>query len=246
MMSTLFAEFCKLVSVRSTYVITGLGLLLTGFISFWGTGYKGPDVFSVDALQNAIYNNITIVAIFIGIVAILLICHEYRYNTISYTLTASNSRLKVLLAKFMVVGAYAVTVTLFSILWIIGLVTLGAHIAGHAFPTQALDMYSMLWKTLAYMVGGAWFGLILGFLSRSVVFAIVAYFVFPAIEPLLHMLLKISNNYMPNSAQGQILQTVSSPDVYTPLASAGVFGAYLLGLFIVATVLFLRKDASAG
>jgi ABC-2 type transport system permease protein len=244
MIATLFAEFRKLLSIRSTYILSGVGLLLAGFLSFWGTGYKGGPIYMPNALQNAASDGVSIVSIFVGIVAILLICHEYRYNTISYTLTASNSRLKVLLAKFLVVAGYSLVMTLITIVLSIALVTWGAHIAGNSLGTQTIDVYPLLWKTLAYMIGGAWLGLILGFLSRSVVFAIIVYFVLPAIEPILHGLLKVSNNYMPSATQAQILQTTSSPDVFSPLASAGVFGLYLLGTFIVATVLFMRRDAN--
>lgn len=244
MMATIYAEFRKMFSIRSTYVLSAVGLLLAGFISFWGIGYKGGPVFGPDALQSAVFDQIAVVSIFVGIVAILLICHEYRYSTIGYSLTASNSRLKVLIAKFLVTAGYTIVMTLISIGAIIGLVMLGAHMAGNHLGTQTIDTYSLFWKTLVFMIGGTWFGLILGFLSKSVVFAIVAYFLIPTVEPILHMLLKVSNNYMPSSAQAQILQTTPAPDMFTPLASAGVFGLYLLGMFIVSTVLFLKRDAN--
>ncbi len=246
MSAALYAEFRKLLSVRSTYIISAIGLLITGFIAFWATGYRGGPVFGPESIQSTVYNDISVVAIFTGIVAVLLICHEYRYTTINYTLAASNSRLKVFLAKFIVVGASAAVMTLFSIAWIVGLVLLGAHLAGNAFPDQVIDVFSILWKTLAYMIGGAWFGLILGFLSRNIVFAVVAYFLIPVIEQILHGLMHVSTNYMPNAAQGQILQTTATPapGIFSPAASAGVFGAYLLGLGIVALILFVRKDAN--
>lgn len=246
MMATLKAEFRKLLSVRSTYILSVVGLVLAGTIAFWGNGLRGPEVFMPSQIQDSVYNNFTIVSIFTGIVAVLLICHEYRYSTIGYTFTASNNRLKVLLAKLAVTGVYAVIMGIVTIFWVIGLITLGAHIGGHHIGTQIFDVTGTLWKTMAYSVGGVWFGLFLGAVSRSLVFAIVAYFAIPTVEPILHALLKVSNNAMPMTAQNQILLSsdVATPGVYSPLASAGVFGLYLLGLGIVAAVLFMRKDAN--
>jgi ABC-type transport system involved in multi-copper enzyme maturation permease subunit len=244
MIATLFAEFRKLLSVRSTYIVSILSLVLGGFIAFWGIGYKGGPEYPPTTLQHAALEITSIVGIFVGIIAILVICHEYRYSTISYTLTASNSRFKVLLAKFISVGAYALIMTLVTIALSIGLTILGAKIAGNDLGTQSIDLFALLWRTLGYMIGGAWLGLILGFLSRSLVFAIVAYFVIPAIEPLIHNLLKVSNNYLPSASQSQILQTTTTPDTFSAAASLGVFAIYLAGGFIVATYLFIKRDAS--
>jgi len=246
MMAALYAEFRKFLTVRSTYIVSIIGLVLAGFIAFWGIGYKGDAQLlqQSDALQHASMDVISIVGVFVGILAILLICHEYRYNTISYTLTISNSRFRVLIAKLITVGAYALLMTFVAIALGMGLVALGANMANHPLGTQSIDFYSLLWKTIAYMIGSAWLGLFLGFLSRSLVFAIVAYFLIPTLEPILNGLLKISNNYLPTAAQNQILQTSSAPDVFSPVASLGVFAIYMAVAFIASTVLFLRRDAN--
>lgn len=246
MIAALYAEFRKFLTVRSTYIVSILGLVLAGFIAFWGIGYKGsPDLLQQpDALQRASMDVVSVIGVFVGILAILLICHEYRYNTISYTLTTSNSRLRILLAKLITTGAYALIMTFVAIAIGIGLVTLGANMAGHSLGSQTIDFYSLIWKTVAYMIGSAWFGLVLGFLSRSLVFAIVAYFLIPTLEPLLNNLLKISNNYLPTAAQNQILQTASAPDIFSPLASLGVFSIYLAAGFLASAFLFVKRDAS--
>jgi ABC-2 type transport system permease protein len=244
MISALYAEFCKLLTIRSTYIISAVSLLLSGFIAFWGYGYKGGPVYAQSTFQGVALTVVSIVGIFVGIIAILLICHEYRYNTIGYSLTSSNRRLKVLLAKFVVLAGFAIIMALLSTGFAIAMVALGARVGGFSMSTQFVDVYSLLWKVIVYMIGSAWLGLILGFLSRSLVFAIVAYFVLPVIMPLAHQLLKISDNVLITSAQEQILQASPTDGVYSPLASAGVFGAYLLVGLIVAIILFLRKDAN--
>lgn len=245
MMAALYAECRKLTSVRSTWILSGIGLLFAGFLAFWAHGYKGGPVYSPQALQTAVMEDLAVVSIFTGIVAILLICHEYRYNTVSYTLTAANSRLKVLLAKFMVIGGYSIAITVFSYFWIMGLMTLGAHIAGNSLGSQTIEVYDLVWRTLFFMVTTGWLGLVLGFLSRSVVFAIVAYFVLPVLEQMAHFLLKVSNNYLPTTVQGQVMgMGAAEPGAFSAAASAGMFSLYLFAAIIVATVLFIRRDAN--
>ncbi|HSD55909.1 MAG TPA: ABC transporter permease [Candidatus Saccharimonadales bacterium] len=247
MIAAIKAEFRKLLTIRSTYVITLLATLLIGFIAFWGMGWKGGPTIPPVGLHNAALNLISVMGIFSGIIAILLITHEYRYNTIAYTLTSSNSRMKVLLAKMFVMTTFSIVVTIFTVAISVGLVVLGAKMNDVTILPQQFELYSVAWRTLVYMVMGSLAGLAIGFLSRSVVFAIVAYFAFPTtVEPLLHGLLKVSNNYLPFAAQNQIIAPTGALDsnMYSPLASAAVFGAYLLGAWIVATVLFIRRDAN--
>jgi ABC-type transport system involved in multi-copper enzyme maturation permease subunit len=246
MMASLYAEFRKFLTVRSTYIGSGLALLLGGFVAFWGIGYKGsPDLLrQSDALQHAATDVVSLVGVFVGILAILLICHEYRYNTISYTLTASNSRFRVLISKMIVTAAYALLMTFVAIAITIALVSLGANMAGVSMGAQSIDFYSLLWKTIAYTVGSAWLGLVLGFLSRSLVFALVMYFLIPMVEEIMNNLLKISPNYLPTAAQNQILQTNPGPDVFSPIASLGVFAIYMAVGFIASSALFIKRDAS--
>lgn len=242
-MATLRAEFRKLLTVRSTYAVGGLALLLIGFISFYGTGYRGGPTFAPTALQSIALNSVMLTAIFVGVLSILLICHEYRYNTIAYSLTISNDRLKVLAAKLIVTAALAVVMTLLSVVVAISLMSWGAAVAGHSVGTQFIDLYSLLWKTLAYVAGSAWLGLAIGFLFRSVTGAITIYFVLPLIEQLIHNLLKVNSNYLPTIAQGQILQMEPLAGTFSPLASAGVFSIYLGVALVVAIALFVRRDA---
>jgi ABC-type transport system involved in multi-copper enzyme maturation permease subunit len=244
MMAALYAEFRKFTTVRSTYVISLLSLLLGSFIAYWGMGYKGGPIFQETAARDAIFFIMSIVGLFIGVAAILLVCHEYRYNTIGYTLASSNNRLKVLAAKLTVTAGYGILMAIITAVAAAGLMMLGAHVHGYHLPAQSLDMFDIAWKIIAYMVGATWFGLTLGFLSRSVVFAIVGYFLLPSIEPLLHALAKISNNYLPMAAHDQIITTQTAAGQYTPLASLGVFGLYILAGIVASTIVFLRRDAN--
>lgn len=247
MLPAIRAELRKLLTVRSTYIITGLSLLLIGFIAFWGMGYKSATNYiaqSPDLYQNSILNAISIVQIFSGIVAILIVTHEYRYNTIMHTLTITNRRIKVLLAKVAVIAAYSLVFTVVALGLVALLIYLGVKMDGQQLIGQHVDLYSVIWRSLFFVASGTLAAMVFGFLSRSTVFAIVTFFIIPTtVEPLLNNLLKINANYLPFMAQNQILST-GMPHAYSPLGSAGVFAAYVVGAWILAAVLFVRRDAN--
>lgn len=246
MISSLKSEFRKFLSIRSTYVISILALLLLGFIAFYATGYQGAKSPASLSVFQASQNMIMLISAFTGIAAILHICHEYRYNTIAYTLTMTNRRLKVLASKMTVIAVYGFVMSGLALLLTAILVPLGAKMAGADFPPQVdYDAYNLIWRTLVYITLGNWMALLFGFLFRSLVFSIVAWFIIPStIEPLLNGLLKVSSNYLPNMAHTQIMMPTSDPSIYSPLASAGVVLLYLVVGWIAAGALFVKRDAN--
>lgn len=245
MVALLRAELSKLFTIRSTYAWSIAGFLLAGFIGGYAMGYKNAATFGPDGLNSALLTAVSVAGIFAGIVAILLICHEYRYNTIAYTLTISNRRIKVLFAKLVAVSIFGIIFTLFALAIVACATLAGVHIAGYTPAPQDISFYSVAWKTTAFIVGSTWMGLLFGFLFRSQVFSIVFYFMLPTtIEPVLHGLLKVNSNYLPDMLQNQIVATNQVPGQYSPLTSLGVFAAYLVGGWIVAAVLFVKRDAN--
>jgi ABC-2 type transport system permease protein len=251
MIPTIRAEFRKLLTVRSTYVVSTLTLLLIGLFSFFAA-YNAvhhpdpsgpPSGFATNALEGAALNAVMLTGTFVAIVAIMLICYEYRYNTIAYSLTISNSRMKVLLAKLKVVSVYAIVMALLGIAMAMAFSKIGAAVGGGSLGPQHVEVWSLLWRSLVFVIGSAWLGLILGFLTRSLVIAITIYFVIPAIEPLLHNILKINQNYLLSASQTNIVQTGPQPEWFTAIQSLGVFAIYLAIGLIVASILFTRRDA---
>ncbi|HEY5667813.1 MAG TPA: ABC transporter permease [Candidatus Saccharimonadales bacterium] len=244
MIATLRAEFRKLLTVRSTYFLTGFAWLLVGFFSLYGVGYRAWEAGNASYLQTSLLQVMNPIQLFAAVVAILLITHEYRYNTIMYTLTISNSRLKVLLSKFLVVGVYGVVFTLLTLALAVLEMYIGVKLGGHHFGVQHVDLWSVVGRSLAFICGGAFVGMIFGFWSRSVVFAIVAYFILPSLEPLLHMWLKVSNNVLPFNALAQIITPMRDSGALSALAATGVFAAYLAVAWAASAVLFVRRDAN--
>lgn len=244
MIPAIYAEFRKLLSIRSTYAITIIAFLIIGIFAFYGAGYQGGPRFSPDALYSAASNAASLLGVFTGIMGILLITGEYRHNTIVYTLTATNNRLKVLGAKTIVLAVYAAIAAIAVVFFAVILMSLGAKMAGTPVAGQQFDTLSLLWKALVHVVTSAWLGLVLGFLFRSQVLAIVSFFVLPNIESLIHTMFKVSGNYLPFTAHNQILMPAPTEGVFSALASAVVLLVYLAIAWVVAAALFLKRDGS--
>jgi ABC-2 type transport system permease protein len=249
MMTNLKAEFRKVFSVRSTYVILGFVLVLELIFALYASGWhiNASDLHNPDTLSNDITSAVAAVSVFMALIAALLMTHEYRYNTIMYTLTLSKSRSKVLLAKVVVVSVIAVVFTL-----VVGLLSpllseLGAHANHLTFAPQTLHYGTLVWQSLFFGWGYAMAGLLIASLIRNQIGAIVTLFIAPnTIEGILSLLLKQHTVYLPFSALHTVIgQGMGSYlNAITPAHAAEVFMAYLVVGWIVAWTLFVKRDAN--
>lgn len=249
MIPTIRSEFRKLFTIRSTYIVSILAMLIAGFFSFYVEGLRGADNMMQPAkLQNEILSSVSVLAIFGSIIATLLITHEYRYNTIMYTLTSSNSRTKVLWAKFVAVTGYVSLFTAVGLAFAVGCMYLGLAIKDITIIPQHVAWGDLIWRTLFYAWAYGIAGLVLGLLMRQVVGAIVAIFLFPStIEPLLGLLLKENAKYLPFTSLNNVVGTGNgaiTPNALSFGKSAAVFGVYLFVGWIVAWILLEKRDAN--
>lgn len=244
MIAAIKSEFRKLYTIRSTYVIVGLSLALVALLTFWVEGIKNASAVSQDPnrLASEIVNAVQIVSLILPFVGLLLVTHEYRYNTIMHTLTSSNSRTKTLFAKILAIG-------LFSIIFGMILAVLGpvfTYIATHFFKGmdfvhQEFVWSSILWRCVFCAWGYGMIGLLLAVLVRNQVAAIAAFLVIPmTIEPLLSLLLKSNAIYLPFSSLGAVTAKGSISYAH----AAAVFMIYMVVGWAIAWVLFLRRDAT--
>ncbi len=243
------SELRKLFTIRSTYIVSIVAMLLAAFFSFYIEGLRGADNMLQPAkLQNEILSCLSVLALFGSIVATLLITHEYRYSTIMYTLTSSNSRTKVLLAKVIALTGYVVLFTIIGVAVSVGSMYFGLAVKHITLVPQHVAWGDLIWRTMFFSWAYGIAGLILGLLMRQVVGAIVAIFMFPStIEPLLGLLLKDNAKYLPFTALNHVVDTSNGPassGALTAGKSAAVFGVYLLVGWVVAWILFLRRDAN--
>lgn len=247
MIPAIKSEFRKLFTIRSTYIITFLVIAFLLFIAFYVEGWRLKPFQLKDPGQLAsdVYGGLTLM-VFGAIVAILSMTHEYRYNTIIYTLTSNNSRSKALAAKVITISCYAIGLAI-----IVGVLSpiatyLGVHAAGHSLGPQTLHYKDLVWRTIFYGWSYGMIGLVLATIIRLQPGAVAALFVIPAVvEPLLSQLLDKHAVYLPFAALSQLVGDGAVGGGSLPPGKAAlVFLAYLLAGWAVAWYLFLHRDAS--
>lgn len=240
MLPAIRSEFRKLFTIRSTYILSGIAMLLVVILGFWALGYKSsasdPTLYMEAAKMGG-----NVISLFVAIIGILLITHEYRYNTIMYTLTATGSRSKVLAAKLLVFGVFTIVFTLLMMLLAAFCAWIGVQLAHDAVVAQQFFYGDTLWRTVSYGLLYSMAALLFGLLFRHVVGAMAVFFIVPTtVEGLLGLLLKDNAKYLPFTA----LEQINAASLFKPLQALLIFGAYLLGGWIIAWILFLKRDAN--
>lgn len=264
MIPTLKAEFKKLMTVRSTYgwCLVALAFLLIG--AFYADGFKdstniisGPDKGTL-FIAGTLAHLPNVIALFGGLIAILLITHEYRYNTIIYTITASNSRSKVILSKLIAVISFTFIYSVIFTAIAVGLIFAGAAAAHHTIPHQDINYLTYFGKTLFFVEGYSLAALLFGTIIRNQLGAVAALLILPGtLESLLSLVLKKNSVYMPFTALSQVTQppvingavpahaardlTMGS---LSPVKGAVVFLCYLIGAWIIGWYLFIKRDVT--
>jgi ABC-type transport system involved in multi-copper enzyme maturation permease subunit len=245
MIPSIKSEFRKLLSIRSTYVIIGLAFILIMFlVSFFAQGYK----LSPGELRDHGQLNVTVTAagtvlgVFITLIAVLLATQEYRYNTIMYSLTAAKKRSYVLGGKIVAITIFSLAAAaIFAILAPL-FAKLGVAVHGQHMVPQHLDIFSLAWRSLVAGWVAVMFGLIIGFLVRVQVGAVVLMLLMPTtLEPISQVILHARYVYMPFTSISAILQFNS---VLSYAHAALVATGYAVGGMIVAWLLFLKRDAN--
>ncbi|HSX31717.1 MAG TPA: ABC transporter permease [Candidatus Saccharimonadales bacterium] len=251
MLDTIKSELRKLLTIRSTYMIIGLNILLIVLMAFYIQGIRtGITVeTSRTAFSDIAINAALTCGTLSAIIAILMLSHEYRYNTITYTLTASRSRTKVLLAKIAVLSAFSIVYTLAMTALTLGMLYLGAVVVkGYTPVHQDFAVWDTLWRVCFYGWGNTMIGLLFTALIRNQVGAIVGFLITPiVVEQLLGFLLRSNSIYLPFIALQRILsQEVprSGQVALTHASAALVVCIYLAVGWLIAWLLFLRRDAN--
>ncbi len=248
MINQLKAELRKILSVRSSYVIMAISTFFVVLINFYVVGWHSTklDVLSPSFLTNQDLQTISFIAIFPAIISILLVTHEFRYNTIDYSLTLSRSRSRVLLAKLLVVSFVSLILIAFfgAISPLLGILAL--HLNHVNFVHQHYAFGPMIWHILYYGWAYSIIALFLAFLIRNQIGSVVTLLIFPTIEGILSIWFKQNTVYLPFSALHKVLgagQNVSSSTL-SPSSAALVALGYLVILGGLSWILFIKRDSS--
>lgn len=248
MFAAIKSEIRKILTVRSTYAILLITLLLLGLFCFYATGWRATPVQLLNdkLLEDTIQQALISTGLLGSLVGLLLVTNEYRYNTIMYTLTASNNRTKSLFAKLIAVVSFSLVFTLTVAIAAPLLVMAGATAHGMSVSPQTMHLSPLFWQVL--FVGSAYsiFAFIIAMIIRVQVGAISAVFLMPAmVEPLLGLAMKKDAIYLPYNSLQAVLISSSQTGLkeISHGAAAGIAAAYIVAGIVVAWILFQKRDA---
>ena len=251
-MPTLEAEVRKLMTVPSTYAAAALALVVSAGMAIYLTGSvaTSSDIAKSTFLATKVADTTAIVAILGAVIGVPVITHEYRYNLLPHTLTATNSRNKVLAAKLAVLSAFAVALSLGVDLVALAASSMTAHLAhGHDLAPQTLAYGDLLWRTVLYGWGYAIAGMAIALLVRNQVGAVVTAFVlFGPVEGILSSALGRWGYFLPFTALANVLGSTLSNEALTSVSHQRAALAFLIDITVVLSagwLGFLRRDASA-
>lgn len=248
MINAFKAELRKVFSLRSTYYILAASFALELLFAFYATGWRSTpeDLSNPNFLASQAVSAVSLLMFFASLVGILLVTHEYRYNTINYSLTASRSRLKVFVAKTLVASLFAIVFC-----FVFGLLSpllsiLATELRNLHLAPQNIDFWwGVAWRALFAGWGFSMLGFILALIIRSQVGALIAIFIMPGpVEAILGLLLKKNQIYLPFTANSMLLGVREDMLAMSYGKAAMVVGIYVIVGWLVAWVLFLRRDAN--
>jgi len=250
MLPTIKSEIRKLLTVRSTYFLAAIALALTVLFAFYFEGYKGntgsaASMVTPSALQEIVGNGAGLGVMFLAIIAILFMAHEYRYNTIAYTLTLNTRRTKVLLSKMLVISGFAVIFGFIAAGVALGGYMLGLSLRDATLPAQEFNAFVQIGRVAFYYVGYAILGILIACLARSVVGAVSTLLLYSAVvEPILGLLLRDNAKYLPVTALDSTVGAAMVTNMLSANTAILVSVGYLGVGLIITWIMFVKRDAA--
>jgi ABC-2 type transport system permease protein len=253
-------EWMRIRTLRSTYWLVGLAILLSAAVAFIIAMATRNDPLTPELAGGVLLGSggfgAGFVAIFMAIIGIFAIGHEYRHGTIQPTLTAIPQRSTLLLAKIILVALVALFAAAVSVAvnLLMGLIFWAEGPALTDAPlNEAVPGYFV--QVMIYAV----LGFALALLLRGVPSAIVVLLVTPlVVEPLITALsfipaldwLKSVVPYLPFAAGDRLSftdafqdESADDFDLLSRWAGGGVFALFTLIILAVAWYLFQKRDA---
>ncbi len=250
MMPALRYEWRRLISIRSTWIISALYLALVGVVGLIPVFLNSTEtpVQSWEGLFSTPGNVLN--AMILSVIAAQTFGHEYRYGVIRLTLSEFPVRENILLAKTLILSTYVIAMTFLA--WAV--LGVGALIAGSekvnsdasGYTISSSDNSTQMWQVLVFGIGYCIFAMSITMLSRNLALGVTLPLLLATIlEPLIGGLLGMISEsvepvrkYLPfSSAQAWVVNADDWPQ-------AGlVFAAWVVGIYFLATFFFIKRDA---
>ena len=249
MISNLVYEWRRLWSVRATWIMTFVYLVITGLLGagplFLGDGSFGTQTWKGLYSTNA--NFLCLVMLYV--VASQFFGHEYRYGTIRLTLTEFPKRERVVVAKTVVLAVYVTIATAlgWAVLGAVGSIAPEGSIGteGPGLNINGGDP-SELWQVLAFSFAYCLIAMSLTMITRNLALGIVLPLLLSAvIEGLIQLFAGLANGKMDwlvdilPFANGSAW-LINLPD--QPNAGL-IFAAWVIGGYAIGSAMFFKRDA---
>lgn len=269
MRAALAYEWMRIRTIRSTWWLTGLALVLGIGVStlfswafhhdFTHSGVSAEDL---DLLAPAVVTQLaatghvpSIVCFILAILGIFAWGHEYRHGMIRASLTSLNSRAALWTAKYVVVAVWVAVVAFLTMLGsgLVAVVFLHDYVS--IFTAQT---WSIIGRQVLYGVLLTWLAMAFTSITRSQAFALVSIFLWPLlVESLVHVFFLLVPGlkdhtevlrFLPFEAGNRMVDvlTDSTSTFGDPLSALGgtvVFGGLAVLLMAASFALFQRRDA---
>ena len=269
MTAALAYELTRIRTIRSTWWLTGIAVVIGLLIAFgiaFGTAVDlsnnpgnigndrnllGPIVTSAAAAGAP-----CLVGYVLGMIGIFAWGHEYRHGMIRASLTALNSRGSFWVAKFAVTAIWVAVVTFVVLLlsacigWL--------FLQDYDIPVFSGRTWGVVGRELVYVVVLTWLAMAFTALTRSQAFALVMIFLWPllvesVITAIFNLVPGLRDHsdlarFLPFGAGGRMIDVTRHSDGLfgSPLSATGgfiVFGGLAVVLMVVSWVLLQRRDA---
>jgi ABC-type transport system involved in multi-copper enzyme maturation permease subunit len=240
--SSLRAEWIKLRSVRTTWVLLGLGLLAEALLAGLLPGLASRSDLGSDSDIEDLLRGTGLLFTFVLVLGVLAITNEYRHRTVNWTFTTEPSRSRVVVAKLAMAATLGLAAGLLFVAVNAGLALTILRSRGIALPGSE-DIVASYAGSVVAMVLIAAFGVGVGAVVRHQVGAVVGSIaVFFVLSPLA-ALLGDAGRYFPAQAFAA-LQRGSGEDLLEPVPGGVVLAAYVAVLAVVGTLLVRRADVT--
>jgi ABC-2 type transport system permease protein len=246
----LAAEARKLWTVRTTWILTLLGLGLVGLAT---SGYVFGD--PIDAPVGSAVRTATAVdqlganAVFVLVVGLVIGTTEYRHATIGRSLQLTPHRVRLLTAKLLAAAGYALAFAVAAIAVVALLLVLRSVTDGAPWPGVDSAVATSLWRNALAVVLLSLLGAAVGSLVRSQVIAITLALVWMfLVENLAAAVAFDVARWLPLQALNALFlagQDQGGPGTVTPLPpwlGVTVVLAYVTVATASAAVLLTRRD----
>jgi ABC-2 type transport system permease protein len=247
-------EWVRLRTLRSTWVLSGITVLISVVVSVIVGLASGDEPASLENYAGAIMAGFALGSILMALLGVFAFGHEYRHGTIRLTLAVLPKRTQVMVAKAVVVAGWTAAVTVVALTGAAVAAALTMDLAPGVGLTEA-PMPRVVLGSVLIMVVWSLVGLAYSGLFRNVPTALILLLVIPLIaESAVIFLLSLPAmepvrslvRFLPFQASQAITAVQDHmllDERIMPWQGALTFGAFVMILLVLTGVLFEKRDA---